>query len=138
MLISDFSPLAGCSRCAPVTAPLNLRRNVQRGPSAGVQSVIGSKLPCTACSPIARKPRKRRNNVAYPKHRTFEHPSWFTTSKTCACLKFQQPVLCEVTPGHVFPATNQNQNYFCPLVHSKSGRGLNPELLFFFLYFKTQ
>ncbi|XP_075006083.1 glycerol-3-phosphate acyltransferase 3-like isoform X3 [Calonectris borealis] len=78
------------------------------------------------------KPGKRGNKSAYPKHRIFDYQSWRTTIKACACSKFQQPVLCGVSPDRLFPVTNQNQKYFCPLVASKSGMGLIPELLFVF------
>lgn len=54
------------------------------------------------------------------------------TSKACVWFKFQQPVLCGVSLGCLFPVTNQNQKYFCPLVASKSGMGPTPELLFVF------
>lgn len=54
------------------------------------------------------------------------------TSKACACSKFQQPVSCGVSPGRLFPVTNQNQKYFCPLVASRSGMGITPEFLLVF------
>lgn len=103
MLISDFARLAACSRCTAEHQKRCATGAIWRRP------VSGSKLLGTACSPISRKPWKRSNNVVYPKHCIFEHWTWFTTHKTCACLKFQQPLLCGVSLGHLFLVTNQNQ-----------------------------